>query len=110
MMKLAMSRAASGLLRALIQRAGVESDRILLSEFRSVDWHSLTFSGERHIVKLRVPGPDADAIVDALTRGIEDAEFEIPGQIVADITPLGVPARAPDKSLMVTIEALTIAE
>ena len=110
MMKLAMSRAASGLLRALIKRAGVDCDRILLSEFRSVDWHSLTMSGERHVVKLRVPGPNADSVVHALTWGIEDAEFAIPGQIVADIVALDPPVRAADKSLLVTIEALTIAE
>jgi len=42
MMKLALSTAAAGLLRALLGRAGVSRDRILLTEFRSVDWNSLT--------------------------------------------------------------------
>jgi hypothetical protein len=48
MMKLALSPAAAGLLRSLLGRAGVDRDRILLSEFRSTDWQSLTFMGERH--------------------------------------------------------------
>ena len=61
MMKLALSVAAAGLLRALIARAGVDRDRILLTDFRSVDWQSLTFVGERHEMELRIPGPDADA-------------------------------------------------
>lgn len=54
MMKLALSAAAAGLLRALLARAGVSRDRILLTEFRSVDWNSLTFSGERHEIDFRV--------------------------------------------------------
>lgn len=110
MMKLCMSPAAAALLRALLGRAGVERDRILLTEFRSVDWNSLTFSGERHSIDLRIPGPDADIIADRLLGGLEDAEFTIPGQIVADIAAAGPTKRAPDGSVTVKIEALTVAE
>jgi len=46
MMKLAMSPAAAGLLRALLDRAGVDRDRILLTEFRSTDWRSLVLIRE----------------------------------------------------------------
>jgi hypothetical protein len=56
MMRLALSPAAAGLLRALLPRGGVERDRILLTEFRSTDWQSLTFTGEQHRIRLRVPG------------------------------------------------------
>ncbi len=108
MMKLAMSAAAAGLLRALLNRAGVDRDRILLSDFRSTDWQSLTFTGERHRIALRVPGPGAAAIADSLTRELGEAEFHIPGQIVADIGVEGAMIEHPDVSL--TIEALTIAE
>lgn len=110
MMKLAMSPAAAGLLRALLARAGVERDRILLTQFRSVDWNSLTFSGERHLIDLRIPGPGAAQIADRLLGGLDDAEFAIPGQIVADITAAGTPVRAADGSLSVRIEALTVSE
>jgi hypothetical protein len=41
--------------------------------------------------------------------GLEDAEFSIPGTIVADIT-AGAPEHALDGSASVTIEALTVAE
>lgn len=78
MMKLALSPAAAGLLRALIARAGIDRDRILLSDFRSVDWQSLTFVGERHEMELRVPGPEAAALAERLTAGLADAEFSIP--------------------------------
>ena len=110
MLKIVMSRAASGLLRALLERGGDRRDRILLSEIRSVDWQSLTLTGERHEISLRIPGPDADAIVDDLVSGIEDAEFSIRGHLLADIAMAAVPARALDGSVTLAFEALTIAD
>ncbi len=110
MLKMAMSRAASGLLRALLERAVGESDRILLSDVRSLDWQSLTFTGETHLMTLRVCGPGAERIVGQLTDGIQDAEFAIPGHLVADILVAGVPVVALDGSLTLAIEALTVAE
>lgn len=110
MMKLALSPAAAGLLRALIARAGIDRDRILLSDFRSVDWQSLTFVGERHEMELRVPGPEAAALAERLTTGLGDAEFSIPGQIVADIGLERPPVNNRDGSISLFIEALTITE
>jgi hypothetical protein len=110
MMKLALSPAAAGLLRALIARAGINRDRILLTDFLSIDWQSLTFIGERHEMELRVPGPDADSVAELLTVGLADAEFLIPGQIVADIGLERPPVRHGDGSVSLFIEALTIAE
>jgi hypothetical protein len=109
MLTMAMTRAASGLLRALLDRIGARSDRILLSDIHTVDWQSLTFIGERHVMTLRVPGPGAAAIVGDFTCGIEEAEFSIPGQIVADIALTGRPVRAIDGSVSLAIEALTVA-
>lgn len=110
MMKLALSPAAAGLLRALIARAGIDRDRILLTNFRSVDWQSLTFVGERHEMELRVPGLDADELAERLIAGLADAEFSIPGQIVADIGLERPPIHNPDESISLHIEALTISE
>jgi hypothetical protein len=110
MLKIAMSVAASGLLRALIARAGVPRDRILLTNLRSVDWQSLTFAGERHEIFLRVAGPHSHAVAQRLTHGLEDADFVIPGQIVADIAVVSGPERAADGSAEMSIEALTVAE
>lgn len=110
MMKLALSPAAAGLLRALVSRVGVDRDRILLSNFRSVDWQSLTFLGERHEMELRLPGPDADLLARRLTDGLADSEFSIPRQIVADIGLEEPPTRNPDGSVTLRIEALTIAD
>lgn len=110
MMKLALSPAAAGLLRAMIARAGIDRDRILLTNFRSIDWQSLIFLGERHEMELRLPGPDAIRLVEQLTAGLSDAEFSIPGQIVADIGLDRPPTHNPDGSVSLHIEALTICE
>jgi hypothetical protein len=110
MMKLALSPAAAGLLRAIVARAGIDRDRILLTDFRSVDWQSLTFVGERHEMMLRIPGPDAQLLVSRLSKGLAEAEFAIPGQIVADIGLQRPPSPNRDGSMTLHIEALTIAE
>ena len=110
MMKLAISTAAAGLLRALLARVGVDRNRILLSDFRSTDWNSLTFAGERHEITLRIPGPGAAAVAALLVEGLEEADFAIPGQIVADIA-LAKPLQGQrDGSILIEIEALTVAE
>ena len=110
MMRMPLSEAASALLRALLRRAGVSRDRILLSEFRSIEWQSLTFIGERHHIELRVPGPEADAIVRRMTGDLENVEFGIPGHVVADILVAGPIKRDADGSISVELEALTIAD
>jgi len=110
MLKIAMSPAATALLRALLERAGVARDRILLTDIRSIDWQSLTFIGERHEIQLRIPGPASGAVAERLCDGLEDAEFDIPGQIVAEITVRSGPTRLADGSVALDIEALTIEE
>jgi hypothetical protein len=110
MNRIAMSPAAAGLLRALIARGGVGRDRILLTDVRSTDWQSLTLMGERHRLELRVPGPDSGVVVDRICSGLEDAEFAISRQIVADIAVAGAPVRASDGSTSIVIEALTVSE
>ena len=66
-------------------------------------------SGERHLLRLRVCGSGASEIARLLTEGLEDAEFSIPGQIVADIA-AAVPVCEAYGSVTLAIEALTIAE
>ena len=110
MMKLALSPAAAGLLRAFLARGGIDRDRILLTEFRSIDWQSLTFVGERHEIELRVPGPDAQPLVDRMIAGLADAELSVPGHIVADIGLERPPIHNRDGSISLHLEALTIVE
>jgi len=110
MMRIAMSSAAAALLRVLSARAGIARERVLLTDAHSIDWQSLTFTGERHHLGLRVAGPQSRDAVRALCAGLEDAEFSIPGLLVADIGVVGTPVEASDGSTELTIEALTISE
>jgi hypothetical protein len=110
MNRLPMSSAGAALLRALLSRALVDRDRILLTDYRSTDWQSLTFVGERHELRFRVAGPDAQFIYDRITEKLDDAEFAIPRQIVADVLVYGQPKREEDGSISFTIEGLTVQE
>ena len=110
MTRLNISPAASSVFRALVARAGVPRDRILLTDAQSVDWRSLTFTGERHRIGLRLPRPESREIVERMCDGLPDAEFSIPGILIADIGVVGTPRRALDGSIELTIEALTIAD
>ena len=83
MTKLNLSPTAAGLLRALLARAGVDRDRILLTDFWSIDWQSLTFIGERHEIQLRIVGPSATAIAARMTADLAEAD---------DPRPLATPA------------------
>ena len=110
MMKAALSPAALGLLRALILRSDVARDRILLTDWRSTDWQSLTFGGERHELQLRILGMDSIEVARRLTTGLEDAELTVPRHIVADIALTSGPVRSDDGSTVLGIEALTIVD
>ena len=106
MNRLLMSSAAAALLRALLARTPVSRDRILLTEYRSTDWQSLTFIGERHEFRFRIAGPDA--AFELFTADLGEAEFALPGRLVADIAVRGSIEREPDGSIGFGIEALTI--
>jgi len=108
MNRLPMSSAAAALLRAVLDRASLSRDRILLTHYHSVDWQSLTFVGERHEFAFRLVGPDADAIYARLACGLAEAEFVIPRQVLAEIVVPSDPVRGADGSLSFEVEALTI--
>jgi len=110
MMRLPLSSAASSLLRALARRAEVPRDRILLIEWASTDWQSLTFVGERHRIALRICGPAANDACRRLIDDIEEADFVLVGHVLAEIAVMEPPAPSDDGSVVLTIEALTIAE
>lgn len=110
MMRPPLSPAAAGLLRGLVARAAIARERILLGDFRSIDWQSLTFVGERHEIRLTILPPNAIEAATRIVDGLGEANWHISGQIVADVA-LAAPSRAnPDGSVSLTLEALTIAE
>ena len=109
MNRLPMSRAASAVLRALLARAGEESDRILLTEVQSTDWQSLTFVGEQHQFRFSIRAPGAQELMNRFAVGLEDAEFDIPGHVVADLSVERAPCRSSEELVLFCIHALTIA-
>lgn len=62
--------------RALTRALALRWPALTVREARSEPWASVTFTGERHVLTV-APGVD-------LT-GLEDAEFDLRGHIVADI-------------------------
>ena len=108
MNRLPMSPAASALFRAFLDRASLTRDRILLTHYRSTDWQSLTFIGERHEFAFRLVGSDAQDLYARLTDGLAEAEFSIPRHVLADIVVPSEPVREADGSLSFALEALTI--
>lgn len=98
---------AAQLLRSLIARTGLSADRILVGHFQSVDWQSLTFTGERHELSLRLAGPDPEDALARLRDGLGDAEWRLVGHVVADILIVGHEV-SDDGSILVDLEALTL--
>jgi hypothetical protein len=103
----------------LLTVAGAELKRALRVSFVSLGaavtfeslasrpWASITFSGERHRLVLCLPGPGAEAAVDAFLDGLTDREFELRGHVVADIEATGI-ERDTDGQVRLTLEALTV--
>ena len=110
MTNLPLSPAAACLMRALRARAGTGRDEILLTRYRSTDWNSLTFLGERHEMVLQAVGPDAGLLADRIVDKLAEADFSIAGQIVADIGLAAPLEYGQDGSVGIRIEALTVAE
>lgn len=109
-MRVPMTAAAAALFRVLAARASLAPDRTLLSAVTTTDWHSLTLEGERHRFTLRLTGAGAVEAGAAMCQDLEDAEFAVPGWIVADIAVERGPAIGSDGSVEIGIEALTIRE
>jgi hypothetical protein len=107
--RLLLSAAAAQLLRSLVTRTGLGRDRIAVGRFRSVDWQSLTFIGERHEISLRLLGPDAGSALATLRRDLADAEWQLEGHVVADILIIRDCA-SDDGSILVELEALTLSD
>lgn len=103
-----MSAASSALLRALLRRARIAENRILLTHWLSTDWRSLTFSGERHQAGFRITGVDALGIARRWTDGIGEADLPLSRGFVADLGLSGPLTLQADGSVLVELEALTL--
>lgn len=103
-----MTGYATALLRLLLQRAGEDRNRILLSRWETVDWQSLTLEGERHEAAFVVTGDQAMAFAQLWLAGLSEAEFDLPRGFVADVEVTCGPALRDDGAVEVSIGALTL--
>ncbi len=87
---------------------------IVVMDSQAMPWASATFSGQRHQVSLRLGGTLAgqQAAVDHLGSDLADADWRVPGHLVADIALVAVDTRLDrdGPETVVTIEALTVAD
>lgn len=73
-----------------------------LIETRVRNWASVTFVGARHWLRLIVPTDAAEG----LARDLPDAEFDLPGHLVAD---MAVVRQQPcPEGILLDLEALTV--
>lgn len=87
---------------------------LMVEAVTSRPWSSATFDGERHRFDLRLHG-DAESIGDGLQRLVEnlpEAEFDLPGQIVASARLMAVRVD-PDPlvaALALVVEVVTVVD
>lgn len=98
-----LSGAAGALIRALATRAGAMPD---IEEIASRPWASITFSGARHRIALRLSGDQACAQADRLCDGLDHAEFDLGKHLLVDIAI--VEREEEDATIRILLEALTI--
>jgi hypothetical protein len=106
MNRIPLSAAATALLGALLGRARITRDRILLMDAESVGAHSLSpasATSSSCVSQVRTRGRSWSACA------LVSRSFSIPGVIVADIT-AGALTHALGGSISFTIGALTVAE
>ena len=99
-----MSDATTALLRAIsVTFVTFRPERI-----RSRPWTSATFAGVRHDLVFRVEGASAEEEADRVLDGLEDAEFDLRGHILADIALVSRSSDPSGPSVTIAIEALTV--
>ena len=78
----------------------------VLEEIRSRAWASITFSGARHELAFRLEGEGAEDLAARFLRGLDAAQFDLRGHILADIA-LVSEERSPGCA-RIRLEALTV--
>ena len=97
-------RLARALRGALQDFAG----EVRIEGLTSIAWRSVTFSGARHHLRIRLEGVKAGAAADALLARMPEADFHLPDHVLADIASIS-DERDPDGSRVgLELEALTV--
>ena len=101
-------RAQAAILRAVAALAAPLGARLVIEELRSRDWASLTLTGTRHELDVRLDGVGAAAAMALLQQELPQATIAIHGRILAEV--VVEPGTADDDGVAMTICALVIDE
>jgi len=74
----------------------------------STDWHSVTFSGARHSLRVILDGDGAGLAADRLLARFPEADFPLCGHLLADIGAAADERSEDGKSVELEIRALTV--
>lgn len=77
--------AASALRRAIWTNFENFRGVVVVEALASRSWASVTFTGERHEMRLRLEGDGATAAAEAFLDGLADREFDLHRHILIDI-------------------------
>jgi hypothetical protein len=98
--------AATALVRALRTRLDGFGADLEIENLVSRSWASVTFTGARHSVSLRLEGHRAGQAADAFLDGMDEAEFDLRDHILADI--VLVRQVRDEASVRLFLQALTV--
>ena len=101
----ALKDSTCALLRA-IRTAFDDYAGLVVEDVRSRAWASVTFTGARHELTLRVEGAEAETVAERFLGHLDVAEFALPGHIMADIALLWQERRP--GCARIALEALTV--
>lgn len=107
-MRRVIEDAATEFLRALCFHFVHFEGAFRVDELSSRSWASVTFSGARHRVAFSLEGVGAGAAADAFLNGMEEADFDLRGHILADIALLAEERDASGERVQLRVEALTV--
>jgi hypothetical protein len=107
-MRTQTDRSQAAILRATAALAAPLGARLVIEELRSRDWASLTLTGARHELDVRLDGAGAQAALARVLAELPNASLSIPGRILAEL--VVEPGTADDDGVVLTICALVIDE
>jgi hypothetical protein len=99
-------RAQAAILRAVAAIAMPFGARVVIEELRMRDWASLTLTGARHELDIRLDGPAAGQALQAVAAQLPHENITISGQLLAEL--LVEPGTADDQGAALTLLALLI--
>lgn len=99
-------RAQAAILRSVAALAMPFGARVVIEELRMRDWASLTLTGARHELDIRLDGPAAAAALAVVAARLPHETITIAGQLLAEL--LVEPGTADDQGVALTLLALVI--